>query len=271
MHFSTIVPTLVGACLLGGAFAQGHFAPLPEVLKTHPRSRSLVDREIQNLNFYTMTFWCKADILRFQTTLIIPATTPDASEANNVQAIWPGLQSDTLLQNVVTNQGGGPHEWYHLPFFCCEPAGQLENQKRIYPGDSLTSTYLWDNVHNKWLDSYVLRPGEEGAKAGSQGFTGGLTFDPVIAPGKGKPYDRAILALEFQEKGTWNFGPVIWKNVLVVALTNETKWCTGFASTDNLRWQASAPAVHTDEGVTTCFIAQVVFSNPIEKKDKKPS
>ncbi len=59
----------------------------------------------------------------FESTLIIPAGSPDSSPANDVQAFWPGMEPaeyGAVFQNVITNQGGGPGEWYLLPYYCCK-------------------------------------------------------------------------------------------------------------------------------------------------------
>jgi hypothetical protein len=63
------------------------------------------------------------DSPQFESTLILPAGSPDKTPANDVQAFWPGMEpasSGAVFQNVITNQGGGPSEWYLLPFYCCK-------------------------------------------------------------------------------------------------------------------------------------------------------
>jgi hypothetical protein len=60
---------------------------------------------------------------QFQSTLSIPSGGPDPHTAGDVQAIWPGLEpanSDSVLQNVVANQGRNAGQWLFLPFYCCE-------------------------------------------------------------------------------------------------------------------------------------------------------
>jgi hypothetical protein len=59
------------------------------------------------------------DALQFESTLILPAGSPDKTPANDVQAFWPGMEPASMngvLQNVITTQGGGPGEWFLLPF-----------------------------------------------------------------------------------------------------------------------------------------------------------
>jgi hypothetical protein len=60
---------------------------------------------------------------QFESTLILPTGSPDKTPANDVQAFWPGMEPASMgsvFQNVITNQGGGPGEWYLLPFYCCK-------------------------------------------------------------------------------------------------------------------------------------------------------
>jgi len=229
-------------------------------------------RDIANLTFYSFTFNAKAPILRFESTLLVPAASPDTSVKGNVQAIWPGLQTDTLLQNVLTNQGDGPHQWGQLPFACCGPALNLiDGGIQVYPGDSLTNIYIWDIPSNKWLDNWALTPGPEGAKAGEKAFHGGLTFDQgaafkpdakKLSPG---PYNTAVLAIELQGLGTWDFGPVHWRNIVIEANTTATEWCSTLVSSGNLAWEASMPRVNTEGTVTTCYIASFIFKAPVKK------
>ena len=268
MKFFTALSTLVGAGLVHG---RGNIIPTSG---TEP----LVERDgIGNLTFYIVNFDVKAPILRFESTLIIPAASPDPNITNDVQAIWPGLQTDTLLQNVVTNlwpTGGGPHGWYLLPFYCCDPPGNLTDQIQIYPGDLLTNTFVWDVPQNKWLDNWVLTPGEEGSKAGQKAFQGGLTFDQAIALEKAqnkiaRPYDTPEFAIELQGLGTWDFGPVTWKNILIEANTTETDWCTKIKTPSNMHIQNTAPVVTSAGTVTSCYIGNITFIASIKTTPRR--
>jgi hypothetical protein len=265
MKFSIALTALTGACLVQ---SQGNMIPLPG--STKPVSQ----RDIAYLTFYSFSFAAKAPILRFESTLLVPTASPDISANGNVQAVWPGLQTDTLLQNVLTNQGGdGPHQWGHLPFACCGPALNLmDGGIQVYPGDSITNIYLWDIPADKWLDSWAVTPGTEGSQAGEKAFHGGLTFDQksVFKPDNAqkltpRAYDTAVLAIELQGLGTWDFGPVHWRNIVIEASTTETEWCMGFVGSGNLDWEASTPRVNTEGSVTTCYVASFIFKAPMEK------
>ncbi|TVY86164.1 hypothetical protein LAWI1_G008362 [Lachnellula willkommii] len=268
MKLFTTLSALVGVGLVHG---QGNMVPAPASSNKFG-SKPSVQRDIANLTFYTVGFHPNAPILRFESTLVIPDPSPDAGPAGDVQAIWPGLQTDTLLQNVVTSVGGGPHEWYLLPFYCCHPAGNLTSQIRIYPGDLLTNSYIWDTPNNKWLDTWTLTPGAEGSKAGLDAFHGGLTFDqttasreqtPAIVP---KAYDNPVLAIELQGLGTWDFGAVQWRNIIMEANTTDTDWCTKVNTDNPMKMITSPPVVRTEGNVTTCYISKLTFDSPTDKK-----
>lgn len=72
-----------------------------------------------------------------------------------------------------------------------------------------------------WLDSWTLATANEAVKAGKSGFTGGLIYDPKTGGGKGN-YTHAILAIELQGLGKWDWGAFTWRNVIVQARTKET-------------------------------------------------
>ncbi|CAG8977802.1 hypothetical protein HYALB_00010887, partial [Hymenoscyphus albidus] len=212
--------------------------------------------------------------LRFESTLLIPpGSRPHASPSGAVNAIWPGLQEGDLLQNVLTNQkiapGNKGGQWFHLPFFCCKKAGNISEEVQVYPGDALTSLYVWDGSRNLWLDSWVLASaggwlidGKGGD--GRKGFMGSVTYDSAIGGGNGT-YTHAILAIELQELGKWDWGPFTWRNVIVQARTKETTWCTKFLSSD-LKFHTSPPVATTDGELTICYIGTVVFEGPGEKR-----
>jgi len=37
---------------------------------------------------------------------------------------------------------------------------------------------------------------------------------------------QALLTIELQDLGTWDFGSVLWTNVILEANTTDTAWCT---------------------------------------------
>jgi hypothetical protein len=267
MHHSNIFAALACAGLFQETSAQGKFIPWPP-----GHDNSLDKREIQNLTIYSLNFNTPEDapIYRFESTLVIPKASPQPPEGA-LAAIWPGLQNQDLLQNVLTNQrigGARPAEWNFLPFYCCHPAGNFSNEIQVYPGDALTTQYLWDIPHNKYVDSWSVVTATEGAKAGKSGFTGGTTYDQKIATeGKGgPPYYMASLAVEVQGMGLWDWGPFTWKNIIIMAKTKEQDWCTKVSKGSKFSFNTSTPVATTDGNLTTCYIARLVFLEPTDHR-----
>ena len=109
----------------------------------------------------------------------------------------------------------------------------------MYPGDSITSTFTVDG-NSVWTDSWSLQPGPAGSAAGqtpqsgstSQNFGKSSPF-PLIDHAKAVAADRgalirALLAIELQQNGLWDFGTVQWNNIAVTASTT-AGWCsTGY-------------------------------------------
>ncbi|PMD51525.1 uncharacterized protein K444DRAFT_636809 [Hyaloscypha bicolor E] len=217
--------------------------------------------DIANLTFYGVWIGAgpQAIITKFESTLVLPGGSPDQSPTHDVQAFWPGMEpakSNAVFQNVITNQGGGPGE--------C-PATNLTEQMRVWPGDTVKNVFTLDIPNGKWYNNWVVTPGEQGNAAGQQPFGGGFEFDPAFdTETKGAPYTGALLTIELQELGTWDFGSVMWQNVILEANTTETKWCTdGPSGPKNWNWTASPGTFSTsDKNLTTCYYAMIVLESP---------
>jgi hypothetical protein len=227
-----------------------------------------------NLAIYGLDFRTpkNAPIYRFESTLIIPPPSPSSPD-KHLAAIWPGIQSKDLLQNVLTNQrigGSRPGEWNLLPFFCCHPAGNFSREYEVSPGDALSTQYIWDKLNNKYVDSWSLVIGSEGFKAGKKGFTGGTVYDQKLATSDKdseppEQYHQASLSIELQGQGVWNWGPVIWRNIIIMAKTTEQAWCNEPKSKD-FKYNMTTPVATTDNGITTCYIAKVVMQEPTDNR-----
>lgn len=157
-----------------------------------------------------------------------------------------------------------------------------------------------------WYMNWVVTPGPAGNDASAPPFGGGLIFDPSIdskilifscykieytrseANGWIKanvtgPYGRALLTIELQERGSWDFGDVEWRNIMIEANTTDVEWCIKYVSARKLRTRlkltsARGPSL-VDAGSpftftyttptasvlgtsTVCYIAQLVFHQP---------
>jgi hypothetical protein len=279
MQYTNLFMALVSACLLQRTSAQGNFIPWPPSKRNN--SNSINKREIENLNIYSLVFNTPKDapIYRFESTLIIPPVSPSPPDGR-VAAIWPGLQNTDLLQNVLTNQrigGNRPSEWNFLPFFCCHPGGNFSKEVELHPGDALSTQYIWDVIHDKYVDSWSMVTGNAGYKAGKAGFTDGTIYDQKMATSdkeseKPAPYHMASLSVEVQGMGAWDWGRFTWRNVIVMAKTKETEWCTKSKVPVDFKYNMSIPIATTDGEMTTCYVATVIFVEPTDNRfGKKPS
>jgi hypothetical protein len=72
---------------------------------------------------------------QFVYQLDIPAVSPDSSNSGDAQAMWAGITTadgQTLFQNVIENQDGGPNSWFMEPVYCCRyvPSSISSNNQR---------------------------------------------------------------------------------------------------------------------------------------------
>jgi hypothetical protein len=54
--------------------------------------------------------------------MIVPNTSPDSSNQDDVHGAWVGLQpssANAVLQNVVLDEDGPPGQWEVRPEYCC--------------------------------------------------------------------------------------------------------------------------------------------------------
>ncbi|KAE8449417.1 hypothetical protein EG329_008025 [Mollisiaceae sp. DMI_Dod_QoI] len=224
---------------------------------------------IENLRFHGLWLGAAADanILRFQSTMIIPHGSPD-SNSNAIQFLWPGMQPTSgngVFQNVLAN--GSPGEWFLEPFYCCNPDKQLAPSMRVYPGDTLTNTFSLNTFNMKWYNNYMVIPGPVGQAAGEVAFSGGFIFDPATNDQsvRGEAYTAALFAIELQQAGQWDFGPLSWRDILIEINTTNTAWCNTGPTLNgggDFNFDISTPLASSVDGVVRCYIAQMDFLSP---------
>ncbi|CZT44765.1 uncharacterized protein RSE6_04986 [Rhynchosporium secalis] len=229
------------------------------------------------LTFYGLEILPGAPITKFESTLLVPSVTPDQDpkSVQGLRSMWPGLEPQpvsALFQNVLSNLNQAPHvtennAWYFFPYWCCAPAMDLVgNRVRLFPGDLLQNTYQWNSETKDWYQNWVVQPGKQGHRGGVEPLGGGLItdghFDTKYTEEKWPPMVKALLDIEVQGEGKWDFGPVEWRNVLVEAQTKETSWCTEIPSKkNNFRMTRTQPiaTVNRNTTSTTCYVAFITF------------
>ncbi|CZR56128.1 uncharacterized protein PAC_06016 [Phialocephala subalpina] len=242
-----------------------------------------------NLRFYGLELGAamNARIFRFQSTMIIPAGSPE-SNTNAIQYLWPGMeayQRNNVFQNVIAN--GAPGEWYLEPYYCCKydmpkrklwdpnvdkifsPVAMLVPGMKVYPGDSLTNTFTLNPLTMKWHNNWINIPGPAGTAAGEAAFSGGLVFDPKDYDDDnttaGEIYTSAIFAIELQRAGQWDFGNLSWRDIILEIDTKDTTWCTNGPHLNNeapFKFNFSPPVASVVDNVVRCYIAEMNFVSP---------
>lgn len=115
----------------------------------------------------------------------------------------------------------------------------------VYPGDAVT-TIMTREATGNWTVSWSISPGEAANAAGQLPSVGNLDFDPTIdgessfshamktkarlnfffvAVTKGAPFKHALMTIELQSNGTWDFGDVEWRGIMIEAETADQTWC----------------------------------------------
>ncbi|KAE8449416.1 hypothetical protein EG329_008024 [Mollisiaceae sp. DMI_Dod_QoI] len=243
-----------------------------------------VEAQIKNLRFFGLSLSAgpHSNILKFSSTLIIPPGSPDSTVDDEVQSFWPGIQGIGLLQNVVTN-GGSPGQWWQLPFYCCNPAVGLSKEVQgnlflllFHPGDKVTNTFALDKDTGKWNDTYIVRPSKASYASGEKFLSYGVSFDQnAIANDRttiGDHFTMAIMTIELQGNGTWNWGPVEWRDILLQINTTDTNWCTTGPTLNGgqkFTYQFSKPQISAANNTTSCYIANMTFVSPKVKTKLK--
>ncbi|KAE8449422.1 hypothetical protein EG329_008030 [Mollisiaceae sp. DMI_Dod_QoI] len=216
-------------------------------------------------NFYGIALEPHAPIIKFDITVLIPNTSSNPLMVNNIQAFWPGLEPDpssALYQQVITNQGGGPEDGTSCHFGAA-----------LYPGDTLTTLFRWNPMSQNWFDNWLLQPGEKGHAAGETPTGGGLItdghFDTAYKNSHYSPFKQALIMIELQRQGVWDWGQIIWSNIVIEAQTTSTDWCAGnwegWRGPDNkFEWNNTEPVAtyNAQLNTTTCYIAEIVFISP---------
>ena len=89
---------------------------------------------------------------QFKSALAVPAASPSSSNSGAIQAVQSVLQNEaanSVLQNVVENQDGGPHMWSFEPFYCCKYVELLSFESLIM--HLLTRIFQLNSSFGWWI------------------------------------------------------------------------------------------------------------------------
>jgi len=209
-------------------------------------------------NSYSLFFQPGVTITSFQSTLVVPPL----SAGSGTHAVWPGLENDalTLVYQNVVNDSPAAGQYVIWIEECCTPNTDSD-YVLVYPGDKIHNVFSLDTSSGVWTDTWTLTPGSTGISKGEtdQSFSQTNTFsgDGVL--------DWALLAIEVEDGGTWDFGQVQFENVIITAETTSTSWCTtpeASSTEGSFSFSASTPSSSVSGSSTTCTYGSVIFEQP---------
>ncbi|RDL39728.1 Uncharacterized protein BP5553_04068 [Venustampulla echinocandica] len=202
----------------------------------------------------TLWFLPGVPITRYAATVVVPAVSPGPG----YHAVWPGLENNNagfVYQSVISDSKG-VGSWQFWVEYCCNPDYKA-NSIKVYPGDTITSVFTVDGG-GIWTDAWSLVPGATGLAAGQKAQSGSTSnnFDSQGA------LTQAVLAIELQKGGKWDFGPIQWSNIAITASTT-TSWCAdSYAVMPEFQYSISGGTSSTSGGSTTCSYPSVLFKSP---------
>ncbi|CZR68704.1 uncharacterized protein PAC_18603 [Phialocephala subalpina] len=152
--------------------------------------------------------------------------TPSDPTMTNKAAIWPGLQESPTLplpQNSVLQNYC--YEWVSSEL---KQSRDRQQQSRSSPrtwlqhGDVIKSVFVKDTRSETWTDSVWITRGPESIANGQSDFEGSFQFDPAQHGVGNGPYQEVVIAVEPHPGFQWDFGEVVFQDILIEAQTQDT-------------------------------------------------
>ncbi|KAH8596555.1 hypothetical protein B0O99DRAFT_685554 [Bisporella sp. PMI_857] len=163
-----------------------------------------------------------------------------------VYYLWPGLQ-DTgntgVYQQVLDGRSG---TWWIGSGWCCSnPSLPWGSGFNTANGGTVTITNTLSGAN--WRATIA-----DSSHSVADSFALGY-----------KNMNQAILAIELTNV-SWDFGQLVWNNVVMVMNTTSTAWCTSAPENYNsaTRYTSTTPRVVVSGGKTTCTIDKIVMQGP---------
>ncbi|CAG8954447.1 hypothetical protein HYFRA_00006075 [Hymenoscyphus fraxineus] len=189
---------------------------------------------------------------------------PQVPSRGGIHYIWPGLQPDS--NNFVFQDVSGDEAvagaWTFAEWMVAG-SGDYNKTKDVlvYPGDSIAICFALNPKTGRWLDRWETSPGAIGRAAGSM-----YSISDVIPPQEqtnafGK-LTQALFVIELVAGATWNFGPVTFSKIKIVAETTNTDWCSSPGQQAAFRFTIANPVARVNGNTTVCTIDSLVFLEP---------
>ncbi|KAF1958365.1 hypothetical protein CC80DRAFT_469354 [Byssothecium circinans] len=181
--------------------------------------------------------------LSFSGTMTIPRL-PRAG----IYYLWPGLQptdNTGVYQNVLDGRSG---TWWIGSGWCCSnPSLPWGSGFNVYQGDNVVFSNTKDASGRTWTSTLTK---------------GSTTVRNSFALG-GKTFNQAIFAIELTSV-TWDFGALVWRDVVITSSGTDTKWCTNAPENYNgaTNYALAGVSASVSGNVVTCRIGTVTLSPP---------
>ncbi|THW13951.1 hypothetical protein D6D24_05752 [Aureobasidium pullulans] len=164
--------------------------------------------------------------------------------------LWPGLQSTDnsgVYQNVLDGRSGG--WWFGSGWCCSNPSLPWGGGFGAAEGDVLFFNNTRNTDSSEWVSVIEKNCGEASA-----------TNSFPIAD---KVMNDAPFAAELY--GAWDFGPVIFEDVILIATGDDTRFCTDNPWNYNGATNVSITGVTSTVGVdtVTCNIESITLWGPV--------
>ncbi|KAF2114430.1 hypothetical protein BDV96DRAFT_647136 [Lophiotrema nucula] len=181
--------------------------------------------------------------LSFSGTMVIPKL-PKAG----TYYLWPGLQptdNSGVYQNVLDGRSG---TWWIGSGWCCSnPSLPWGSGFNVNQGD----TVAFSNTRGSSAWTSTLTKGSSGQ-----------TVTDTFALNS-KTFNQVLFAIELTGV-SWDFGALVFNNVVVTSSGTDTKWCTNAPENYNsaTNYAISGVSASVSNSVVTCKINSVTLQSP---------
>ncbi|ORY02281.1 hypothetical protein BCR34DRAFT_591970 [Clohesyomyces aquaticus] len=195
--------------------------------------------------------------LSFSGTMVIPKL-PKAG----TYYLWPGLQTTDgsgVYQNVLDGRSG---TWWIGSGWCCaNPSLPWGSGFNVNAGDSVAFT----NTKGASAWTSTLKKASGGSTASdSFALMGGVLTDRFWCERTAsKTFNQVLFAIELTGV-SWDFGPLVFNNVVITSSGTDTKWCTNAPENYNSasNYVLSNIQASVSGNVVTCKIGTVNLQSP---------
>jgi hypothetical protein len=113
-----------------------------------------------------------------------------------------------------------------------------------------------------WSSTWFLEPGVISKDVGIEERSGRVKVD--LEDMENVALTDVIFEIELQEMATWDFGPVLWRDIWIEVNSSTTSWCQDSRLGVYNFWHEMADPVATlnVNGSSSCYIASLSFVLP---------